>query len=86
MSRRGKRKPRKRRRGRGAAATRAGAGRTLGGLPLSVAAGHGLLHPRTGAEASGRVQASPAERAHVERLRADPAEWGPGHGSRGEPS
>jgi hypothetical protein len=47
----------------------------LGDLPLHVLIEQGLLAPRTG-PAGERVRATPAERAHVERLRADPESWG----------
>jgi hypothetical protein len=77
VKRRGKRKKRSRRRHRGAAARRAQSAPVLGDLPLGVLTREGLLHACNGTAPTRRVRASRVERAHVERLRADPELWGP---------
>lgn len=64
------RKKRSRRRARGSAARRAGAWRGLGGIPLGLLARDGLVSPSTGTPPEIRARATPAERAHVEALRA----------------
>jgi len=74
MKRRGRRKKRSPRRERLAAARRATDGLAAGDLPLHVLIEEGLLAPSTG-PLGNRVRASPAERAHVERLRADSDNW-----------
>lgn len=74
MKKHGRRKKRSPRRARLAAARRAAAGLAVGDLPLHVLIDEGLLAPSTG-PLGGRVRASPAERAHVDRLQADPENW-----------
>lgn len=73
MPRRGKKKRRARRGRDSAAAQRASSMTSVGGLPLWLLCDEGLLHPSTEHDTAGRrVRASPAERAHVDRLRDDP--------------
>lgn len=74
MKTRGRRKKRSPRRGRLAAARRAAERVAVGGLPLHVLIEEGMLMPSTG-PLGQRVRASAAERAHVERLRADSDNW-----------
>lgn len=74
MKRRGRRKKRSPRRARLAAARRAAASRAVGDLPLHVLIDEGMLTPST-APPTKRVRASDVERAHVERLCANPEDW-----------
>lgn len=74
MKKRGRRKKRSPRRGRLAAARRAADGLAVGDLPLRVLIEEGMLAPSTG-PLGQRVRASPAERAHIDRLRTDPESW-----------
>ena len=74
MKSRGRRKKRSPRRARLAAARRAADALTVGNLPLHVLIEEGMLNPSTG-PLGARVRASPAERAHIDRLRADPDNW-----------
>ncbi len=74
MRSRGRRKRRSPRRARLAAARRAAAALAVGHLPLHVLIDEGMLAPST-APPTKRVRASEVERAHVERLRANPEDW-----------
>ena len=74
MKKRGRRKKRSPRRARLAAARRAAESLAVGDLPLHVLIEEGMLAPSTG-PLGQRVRASPAERAHVDRLRANPENW-----------
>lgn len=74
MKKRGRRKRRSPRRARRAAARRAAEGLAVGDLPLHLLIDEGMLAPSTG-PLGQRVRASPAERAHVDRLRADSDNW-----------
>jgi hypothetical protein len=74
MKTRGRRKKRSPRRGRLAAARRAAAALAVGALPLHVLIDEGMLSPST-APQTKRLRASDVERAHVERLRANPEDW-----------
>jgi hypothetical protein len=74
MKSRGRRKRRSPRRARLAAARRAAAALAVGDLPLHVLIDEGMLAPST-APPTKRVRASEVERAHVERLRANPEDW-----------
>jgi hypothetical protein len=74
MKRRGRRKKRSPRRARLAAARRAAAALAVGDLPLHVLIGEGMLNPSSAPQTT-RVRASDVERAHVERLRANPEDW-----------
>lgn len=72
MGYRGK-KRRRRRRVRGTAAGRVMREGSVGGIALGILMTEGLLHRSTESAAAGpRVRATTAERAHVDRLRADP--------------
>jgi hypothetical protein len=74
MKSRGRRKKRSPRRARLAAARRAAAALAVGNLPLHVLIDEGMLSPSTAPQMT-RVRASDVERAHVERLRANPEDW-----------
>ena len=67
-------KKRRGRRGRRAAERRAAAALAVGGLPLNVLIDEGLLRPAT-APPVKRVRATAAERAHIDRLAANPDAW-----------
>lgn len=71
MKSRGRRKRRSPRRARLVAARRAAAALTAGSLPMAVLIEHGMLSPSTGLPPVTRAKASPAERAHIERLHVD---------------
>lgn len=73
VKKRGRRKRRSPRSERSAAARRAANAPTVSNLPLHVLIEEGMVTPSTG-PLGDRVRPSPAERAHVDRLR-DPANW-----------
>jgi hypothetical protein len=66
---RGRKKKRKPRGRRVAAMQRAFASLALGAVTVGHLVAEGLLHPATGSPALRRAHATPAERAHAERIR-----------------